>query len=126
MTKCPSAAANAANGVIDGWRAPSGPGTSPVAAYRAIAFSRIATWQSSMDTSILVASPVFARSNSALQMPMAVNSPAVTSPIDVPTRVGGPPGWPVMLMTPPIACTTMSYAGRVASGPVWPKPDTAA
>ena len=69
---------------------------------------------------------VFARSNSALQMPIAVNSPAVTSPIDVPTRVGGPPGWPVMLMTPPIACTTMSYAGRVASGPVWPKPDTAA
>ena len=41
-------------------------------------------------------------------MPMAVNRPAVMSPIDVPTRVGGPPGWPVMLMMPPIACTTMS------------------
>jgi hypothetical protein len=34
------------------------------------------------------------------------------SPIDVPTRVGAPPGWPVRLMMPPIACTTMSYAGR--------------
>ena len=30
------------------------------------------------------------------------------------TRVGGPPGWPVRLMMPPIAWATMSWAGRVA------------
>jgi hypothetical protein len=41
-------------------------------------------------------------------MPMVVNSPAVISPMLVPTRVGGPPGWPVTDMMPPIACTTMS------------------
>ena len=33
---------------------------------------------------------------------------ALMSPIDVPTRVGSPPGWPVRLITPPMACTTMS------------------
>ena len=43
-----------------------------------------------------------------LKMPMTVNSPAVMSPIEVPTRVGLPPGQPVTLMMPPIACTTMS------------------
>ena len=57
---------------------------------------------------------------------MTVNSPAVISPTEVPTRVGLPPGQPVTLMMPPIACTTMSYAALPASGPVWPKPDAAA
>ena len=41
-------------------------------------------------------------------MPIVVNSPALISPMDEPTRVGGPPGWPVMLMIPPMAWTTMS------------------
>ncbi len=41
-------------------------------------------------------------------MPTAVNSPAAMSPMEVPTRVGSPPGQPVTLMMPPIACTTMS------------------
>lgn len=41
-------------------------------------------------------------------MPIAVKSPAVMSPIEVPTLVGGEPGWPVKLMIPPMPCTTMS------------------
>ena len=45
---------------------------------------------------------------SAVAMPMVVNNPAVRSPMDDPTRVGGESGWPVRLMIPPIACTTMS------------------
>ncbi len=59
-------------------------------------------------------------------MPTAVNSPAAMSPSESPGRTGRPPGSPVMLMTPPMPCTTMSSAGRSRSGPVCPKPDVAA
>jgi hypothetical protein len=34
------------------------------------------------------------------------------SPIEAPTRTGGPSSLPVMLIMPDIACTTASKAGR--------------
>ena len=40
-----------------------------------------------------------------------------------PAFAGGPPGWPVMLMTPLIACAIRSKPGRSDQGPVWPKPE---
>ncbi len=41
-------------------------------------------------------------------MPITPKRPAVMSPTEVPTLVGSPPSGPVMLITPPRACTTMS------------------
>ena len=36
---------------------------------------------------------------------------------------GAPPGCPVTLMMPVIACAIRSNPGRAAHGPVWPKPE---
>ena len=73
-----------------------------------MAFSRMATWQSSMATSTIEPMPVVVRWWRAATTPRAANMPAVMSPIEVPTRVGSPPSGPVMLMIPPSAWTTMS------------------
>ena len=116
---------NASNGATTGWRAPIGRGVSP-AKWRAIAFSVIATCESSIATSIFMPSPVRARCTKAALIPTAVKSPAAMSPIDVPTRVGGEPGCPVTLMRPPMPCATKTKAPRYAYGPVWPNPDVAA
>jgi hypothetical protein len=67
----PSWVGKASNGAAVGWRAPIGPGVSP-AKWRAIAFSPIATWQSSIATSISMPAPVLARWTSAALMPTAV------------------------------------------------------
>ncbi|MNK97363.1 hypothetical protein D3C87_1176890 [compost metagenome] len=75
-------------------------------------FSSNATWQSSIEMSTRSPSPVAARLSSADWMPMVAYSPAPISPIDTPTRAGLPPASPVTLIRPPMACTTMSYAGR--------------
>ncbi len=104
----PSCVLNGSSGTTDGWRLPMGRGISPVTPYRAMAFSRMATWQSSIATSTNWPCPVRSRAASALKMPIAVKMPAMMSPIDVPTRVGVPSSGPVMLITPPIACTTPS------------------
>ena len=56
---------------------------------------------------------------------MVTDSPASTSPMAVPVRVGSPPGQPVVLISPPMAWPMMSYPGRRRYGPVSPKPDTA-
>ena len=47
---------------------------------------------------------------------------AFTSPSEVPTLVGGFPGYPVMDMSPPRAWEMTSKAIFFDSGPVWPKP----
>ena len=41
----------------------------------------------------------------------------------MPLLTGGPPGSPVMLMTPLIAWAMRSKPGRCAHGPVCPKPE---
>ena len=46
--------------------------------------------------------PVFCLSYSAAFIAIAVNKPAVISPMDVPTLVGSLSGWPVTLINPPI------------------------
>ena len=46
--------------------------------------------------------PVFCLSYKAALIPIAVNKPAVISPIDVPTLVGSEFGCPVTLINPPI------------------------
>jgi len=50
-------------------------------------------------------------------------SAADRSPTDTPHRTGSPPALPVILIVPPSACATMSYAGAAAFGPVCPKPE---
>ena len=50
-------------------------------------------------------------------------APPATSLSAIPAFAGGPPGWPVMLRNPPMPWAMMSYAGRLAYGPVWPKPE---
>ena len=72
------------------------------------AFSSSAIWQSNMAMSTLVDSPVLRRWTSAALTATAVKRPAPMSPIDMPTRAGGWPSLPVMLMMPPMPCTTMS------------------
>ncbi len=107
-TMCPSIAVTAVKGVIEGWRLPKRLGTSPVTSYRVIAFSSIATWQSSMATSTICPSPVILRLLSAAKRPMVPNKAALMSPMEAPTLVGRPSGKPVMLMMPPMPCTTTS------------------
>ena len=48
IAKVPSNVLNAPNGVIDGWSVPRGHGIFFSTEYLAIAFSSIATWQSSI------------------------------------------------------------------------------
>ena len=79
---------------------------SPHSARRAL--SRIAIWPSSMLTSTFSPAPVRSRWYRALPMPASRNRPPVMSPMEVPALVGGPPGWPVTLISPPSACTIMS------------------
>ena len=93
---------------MEGCLDPIGSGISFFAKYLAIAFSNIAIWQSNIETSINVPLPVFCLSYKAALMPIAVNKPAVISPIDVPTLVGSESGCPVTLIKPPIPCTTIS------------------
>ena len=57
-------------------------------------------------------------------MPPKACSPADRSATGIPGLTGGPPGRPVTAMIPLIPCTTASYAGRCAHGPVCPKPLT--
>ena len=52
--------------------------------------------------------PVAARSYRAATMPNAVCSPAITSKTEIPARNGGPPGSPVRLISPDMACTIRS------------------
>ena len=83
----------------------------------------MATWQSSIETSMYWPSPERSRSSNAAWTAMAANSAAVISPMLAPGRTGPPPGSPVMLSMPPMPCTMMSSAGRCAYGPLCPKPE---
>jgi hypothetical protein len=53
---------------------------------------------------------------------MARCSPVPESPICAPVTKGGPSGTPVVLIAPPIACATFSYALKSEYGPLEPKP----
>ncbi len=53
---------------------------------------------------------------------MARCRPVPESPICAPVTNGGPSGTPVVLIAPPIACATFSYALKSAYGPLEPKP----
>ncbi len=108
ITNSPSLAWNVSKGAISGWRAPEGCGALPVTVVSAIACSRIATWLSSIDTSTRRPPPPRARSTSAARIPWLRNIPATMSPIEAPTRTGSRPFSPVIDITPPRACTTMS------------------
>ena len=56
-------------------------------------------------------------------MPYAAKMPAQLSATAIPTRSGPWPGIPVTDMSPPMPCAIWSKPGRVAYGPVWPKPE---
>ena len=53
---------------------------------------------------------------------MARCNPVPESPICAPVTNGAPSGTPVVLIAPPIACATFSYALKSAYGPLEPKP----
>ncbi len=55
--------------------------------------------------------------------PYAAKMPAQRSAIGRPTRSGPWPGKPVTDMSPPMPCAIWSKPGRVAYGPVCPKPE---
>ncbi len=66
--------------------------------------------------------PVSCRTFSAARIPMVACSPAITSNMATPARNGSPPGSPVTLIRPEMACTMRSYPGSAAPlGPL-PKP----
>ena len=79
---------------------------------RTMAPSRMATMVSSMETSTYWPTPVFSRCHRAVMMAKAACTAAFTSPREVPTRVGGFPGWPVMDMRPLMAWEITSKAIR--------------
>ena len=66
--------------------------------------------------------PVFSAWRSAASSPIAKCKPVPESPICAPVTKGGPSGTPVVLIAPPIACATFSYALKSAYGPDEPKP----
>src|SRR6266851_1473355 len=66
--------------------------------------------------------PVRSACLSAASSPIARCSPVPESPICAPVTNGGPSGTPVVLIAPPIACATFSYALKSAYGPLEPKP----
>mmetsp|Transcript_9272 Transcript_9272/g.19183 ORF Transcript_9272/g.19183 Transcript_9272/m.19183 type:complete len:214 (-) Transcript_9272:212-853(-) len=84
----------------------------------------IATQQSNMDMSTRAPSPVRRRCSSAACTPITAHMPPAMSASCTPRPVGGVPSWPVTDMRPDRACTTTSMAGKRASGPTWPYPDT--
>ena len=85
--------------------------------------SRLATTESTRAISTFCPSPVTVRAFNAARTPTPAESPARMSPIAVPVRVASPPGHPVVLMSPPIACAMMSYPGFWLYRPVWPNPE---
>ena len=68
------------------------------------------------------APPSNSRRNSAASTDWVAYIPAARSATATPTRTGGRPSSPVMLIIPPSACIIRSYAGRSAFGPVCPYP----
>ena len=56
-------------------------------------------------------------------MPESVVTPQAMSFIAIPTLVGSPPGWPVIIMMPDMPWAMMSKPPFLPYGPVWPKPD---
>ena len=59
----------------------------------------------------------------AARMPNAVKLPAPMSVMGTPTLAGGPPGKPVIDISPLIPWATRSNPPRLRYGPVPPKPD---
>ena len=60
------------------------------------------------DASTAAPSPVASRWRSAARIAIAAHMPVPKSTTDPPTRVGGPPGWPVTEMMPAYACMSGS------------------
>ena len=107
-----SAVGNTPVGIAVGWSLPACPATSPARSQRD-------AWKSSMKTiasSRLVCtqrpSPVVSRWNSAIMTASARRLPAVRSVTGMPTRTGRVPGWPVMLMRPPMPWAIWSTPAR--------------
>ena len=59
-------------------------------------------------------SPEVSRSSSAVRIPSAASNPAERSAIGMPTRIGPPPGAPVIDINPPMPCAIWSKPGRLA------------
>ena len=67
--------------------------------------------------------PVRSRASTAERIATAQNSPADRSLIGIPALTGSPSGSPVTLITPARPWAMRSKPGRMAYGPVWPKPE---
>ncbi len=66
--------------------------------------------------------PVRSRWMSAARIPAIKCTPVPESPICAPVTTGGPSNKPEVLIAPPIAWATFSYALKAAYGPSEPKP----
>ena len=112
ITIRPSAVRKVSNGVIDGWREPSGAGSRPVAWYRARAFSRIDTTLSSMAMSTRAprppAPPPRSRRSSPASTPITPYRPLTRSATEVPARTVSPDSVPVIDSSPERAWMIMS------------------
>ncbi len=96
----PSAVRNVPIGVIVGWWFPACPGSSPSTVQRAAWKSSIESSASIKETRTHWPRPLCVRSSRASRIPVASSWPAAMSAIAIPTRVGGVPGSPVMLIRP--------------------------
>ena len=83
-------------------------GTSPPIKVFAAWFTIAATLASNSDTLTWRPTPVRSRSASAARMPIVACRPVTTSSSATPAFTGSPPGSPVTLIRPHIACTMMS------------------
>ena len=95
-------------GTMLGCAVPSADGTMPPIKVFAAWFTMAATLASNSDTLTWRPTPVRSRSASAARMPIAACRPVTTSSSATPAFTGAPPGSPVTLIRPHIACTMMS------------------
>ena len=75
---------------------------------------------SNSDVSIMPPLPVAERRTRAASTPIAAHMPVPWSRTWVPMRIGGPSGWPLIIIKPEKAWTIGSKPGRSLSGPTLP------
>ena len=100
-----------------GWALPIARGTAPAPTTACAWFTSAESVELSRFTETCWPTPLRARSCSAARIPTVACRPVSTSTRATPTFVGWSGAGPVMLISPPIACTSRSYPGICAPAP---------
>lgn len=116
-----SAAGKVSYGAMLGCALPIRLGTTPATAYADAWLTRADSSELSRFTSTCCPCPVASRCRRAARMPSEACRPVITSTRATPALTGSPAASPVTLIRPPTACTSRSYPGIAAPGPL-PKP----